>query len=79
MEEKAINKKEKYIDILKDIPEEIITAAYSLNLGSNEMYAQMEFNSEILQLLNPNVAVDANGYIEFHIQAAGKRFRITMT
>ena len=72
--------KEKALRILTDLPEEVFQYAYSLNVGTNENYAQMEYSPEVMKVLAPaTISTDNNGYVEFHIEADGKQFRITMT
>ena len=75
-----MTKKEKLIKVLSDLPDEVINPAYSLNLATEEMYAQMDFNPKLLRFLGvEQVEVEGNGYIGFLIDSGGVKFRITMT
>ena len=75
-----MTKKEKLVEVLKAIPDELVNTAYSLNLGSNGLTIGLSFNSEYLKHYPPDkVEIDDGGYLEFDIDAGTEKVRVTMT
>ena len=72
--------KEKLVEVLKGIPDELVNKAYSLNLGTNGLTVALNFDSEYLKHYPPDkVEIGGNGFLTFYIEAGGEQVEVTMS
>ena len=77
-----LTKKERIMRGLRDIPDDLIEAAYVCEVRRGEKFqAQMDYASELVKkyLLDIEPKLDPNGFIKFCKVFGDTKWRITMT
>ena len=75
-----MTKKEQLMEILNNIPDELVNKAYVIDLGGNGFRVALEFEPEYLKHYPPDkFDFDQNGFLRFFVEAGGEKVEITMT